>query len=104
MGCSLLIMILSIKFSGGMGISYQGSIDLSTLPRGLYETVRTELSEEKLLKTIREKKDAFSTDSITYELQYENSARTFTIDESQANDEFLELIDSLRPYLNLEPK
>ena len=97
-------MLLTIKFSGGMGVSYQGSVDLSTLPSGLYETVRTELSEKNLSKACREKKNQFTTDSVTYELQYEDSDQTFTIHEYQVSEELLELIDSLRPYLNLEPK
>lgn len=102
--CTPLGVILFIKFSGGMGVSYQGSVDLSALPSGLYETVRTELSEKNLSKISRKKKNQFTTNSVTYELQYENSGQPFTIDESQASDELLELIDSLRPYLNLEPK
>lgn len=87
-----------------MGVSYQGSVDLSTLPSGLYDTVLTELSEKNLSKIGREKKNQFATDSIIYELHYESSGETFTIDENQASEELLELIDNLRPYLSLEAR
>ena len=98
-----MTMVLTIKFSAGMGVSYQGSIDLSALPADLYEAVQTELSEKKLLNITREKKGQI-TDSVIYELKYNNSGKTFIIDESQASDKLLELIDSLRPYLKIKPK
>jgi hypothetical protein len=97
-------MRLFIKYSGGMGISYQGSIDISSLPSDLYNTLQFELSEKKLQKFSIEKKNLFVTDSVIYELQFENSDQMFFIEESQANDELLELIDNLRPHLKLLPK
>ncbi len=87
-----------------MGISYKGSVDLSALPQDLYEDVQTKLSEKNLSKFSRENRNQYITDSVIYELQYKDSDNKFTIEESQASDDFLELIDSLRPYLNLELK
>jgi len=95
-------MILFIRFSGGMGVSYQGSVDLATLPDDLLQEVQTELSEKNLAKVNKIKRDPFAADSVIYEIQYDNSGEIFIIDESQTSDEILELIDNLRPYLNLE--
>lgn len=96
-------MILTIKFSGGMGVSYQGSVDLSSLPGALSKAVRTELSVKAISGT-RGGGGQYTIDSTTYSFQYENSGEKFTVDESEASDELLELIDSLRPFLTLEPK
>ena len=97
-------MMLFIKYSGGMGVSYRGNIDLSRLPGDLCKTLRSEISERNLSKRNKEDKGLLATNSIIYELQYENSDQVFTIDESEASDELLELIDSLTPFLNFEPK
>jgi len=97
-------MILFIKFSGGMGVSYQGSVDLSALPDDLLQEVQTELSEKNLAKINTVKRDPFAADSIIYEIQYDKSGKKFIIDESQTSDNILELIDNLRPYLTLESR
>jgi hypothetical protein len=95
-------MILHFKVLGGLGISYQGRIDLSELPYELYEQVMIELSENKLQQLERKQKSQLRTDSSFYELRYENSDRKFSIEESQASDEVLDLIDALKPFLVLE--
>ena len=87
-----------------MGISYQGSVDLSTLPQKIYEKVTETLSETNLSKVCIENRDHFSTDAITYELRFEDTDQIFSIDESQASSDMLNLIDNLQPYLILEPK
>ena len=85
-----------------MGVSYQGSVDLETLPNDLLKEVQNEFSEKNLVKVNKMKRDPFATDSVIYEIQYDNSDEKIIIDESQTSDEMLELIDNLRPFLNLE--
>ena len=97
-------MILFIKFSGGMGLSYQGSVDLSTLPGELEQAVQSELSEPRLSAYSQQEQNPFASDSMVYEISYEHSGNTYRIDESQASEALLELIDRLRPYLELAPQ
>ncbi len=103
-GLYFYYMKLHIKFSGGMGISYQGSVDLSTLPKNLYEKLSETLSEKNLSNICTKNRNHFTTDAITYELQLDSNGQIFSIDESQASNDMLDLIDNLQPYLNLEPK
>lgn len=87
-----------------MGVSYKGSVDLSTLSENLLKSVQSNFSEEILLGLSAGENKRISTDSVIYELQYENSEQKFSIAESQLNDEKLDLIDNLRPYLKLLSK
>ena len=41
-------LMLSIEFSGGMGVAYQGEIDLSALPDSLHDRAMDMLSERNL--------------------------------------------------------
>lgn len=102
--CTSSGIILFITFSGGMGVSYQGSVDTSTLPLDISKKVQHELSENRLATVSTAKKNPLSTDSVMYEFHYDGSNHKYSIEESQASDALLELIDDLRPYLKLHSK
>lgn len=97
-------MILDINFSGGMGVSYRGRLDLSALPADLLEKVQKKLSDKKLSRMANQEKNPFMSDSMIYEFQYQNSSRKYAVNESQTDDDMLDLMDSLRPYIEIMPK
>ncbi len=102
--------MLYIHFSGGMGISYVGEIELASLPPELL--VRT---KHLMLDQLTEKSgkvnsagvisdDILDTpsdivpDTMIYEIRHHPSSQGFRVFESQADDEFLDLIDELSDY------
>jgi len=96
---------LLIKVSGGIGVSYQGVIELSTLPQNLLIQVQSELSESNLLRlSSSESQSDFVTDLTSYEMQYSDSDRSFIIKENQLPTKVIDLLDSILPYLTLLPK
>lgn len=98
-------MTLLIKVSGGIGVSYQGVIELSTLPQNLLIQVQSELSESNLLRlSSSESQSDFVTDLTSYEMQYSDSDRSFIIKENQLPTKVIDLLDSILPYLTLLPK
>jgi hypothetical protein len=94
-------MILTLKYSGGLGVSYQGSVDVDTLPAALRAGVDAVLSDEHLSSLARRPRDGAAVDTVTYEIGLGAGGGTYRFDESQADAAVLDLIDELRPHLVL---
>lgn len=97
-------MFLTLKISGGLGISYEGRVDFSTLPDELISQARTTLTDERLSEMAQRPRQESAVDTITYEIKLGESKERFRVDETQADTDLLDLIDKLRPYLILQPQ
>ena len=97
-------LMLSIEFSGGMGVAYQGEVDLSALPASLHERALDLLSESNLNRLSTVATEQTFPGATTYTFHYCSSERSFVVDEGQASPEFLQLMDELNDYLILRPK
>ncbi|NKB77192.1 MAG: hypothetical protein GKR96_09135 [Gammaproteobacteria bacterium] len=96
--------MLYIQFSGGMGVSYQGVVDLSSLPPELLARAEDLLSEQSLRAMSKLGQDEASIDSMIYEIKLHHSSARFSVSEAQADDVFLELMDELADYLTIVKK
>ena len=97
-------LMLSIEFSGGMGVAYRGEIDLSALPASLHDRAMDMLSESNLNQLSAIMNEQTLPGATTYTFHYCSSERSFVVDEGQASLEFLQLMDELNDYLVLKPK
>lgn len=94
-------MVLTLKYSGGLGVSYQGSVDVDTLPAALRAEVDAVLSDDHLSSLARRPRDDVAVDTVTYEIGLGAGGGIYRFDESQADAAVLDLIDELRPHLVL---
>jgi hypothetical protein len=97
-----------LRTSGGMGIPIEGVIEVDALPPRLAREVKSALSPHKLSRAARQGPPAFTPDQIAYEITLvgepeTSEAQHFTILESQADDELLEVLDELTTVI-LEEK
>ena len=97
-------MFMTLKISGGLGVSYKGRVDLAALPDALRSRASTTLSADTLSRLAAQPANALVADAVTYEIELADADKTFLIEETQADADFLELIDELRPYLALLPQ
>lgn len=95
---------MTLKISGGLGVSYKGRVDLAALPDALRSRARTMLSADKLSRLAAQPENALVADAVRYEIGFADADETFLIEEAQADADFLELIDELRPFLALLPQ
>lgn len=89
---------IHLRVSGGMGIPIEGSIDVDALPPELARHVQKTLSPRRLARLARRPRASLMTDQITYEITLPDDrqdAISYTILESQADDDLLEVLDEL---------
>lgn len=94
-------MLVRLRISGGLGVSYEGSVEVSRLPGELASQVRTILTKERLSRISRRRRPSDAVDTISYEIGIEDVEESFRIDETQADAATLDLLDELRPHLRL---
>ncbi len=89
---------IHLRTSGGIGIPLEGTVDVDALSPTLARRVQKALNPKQLARIARRPKAPLMTDQIAYEVilsDAQHQTTSYTVLESQADEELLELLDEL---------